>query len=38
MWRFDWQAAQGTHEVCSRATDSAGNVQPLDPRWNLKGY
>ena len=38
MWTFDWQAPEGTHEVCSRATDSAGNVQPLDPRWNLKGY
>ena len=38
MWRFGWHAPEGTYELCSRATDSAGNVQPLDPRWNLKGY
>jgi DMSO/TMAO reductase YedYZ molybdopterin-dependent catalytic subunit len=37
-WSFDWDAAPGEHELCSRATDSAGNVQPLDPPWNLKGY
>ena len=24
--------------ICSRATDSAGNTQPLEPPWNLKGY
>jgi len=22
----------------SRATDAAGNTQPLEPPWNLKGY
>ena len=38
MWRFDWHAAEGTHVLCSRATDSGGNVQPLDASWNLKGY
>ncbi|MEA2332177.1 MAG: hypothetical protein QOH58_2315 [Thermoleophilaceae bacterium] len=37
-WRFDWDAAAGEHELCSRATDAAGNTQPLDPAWNLKGY
>jgi DMSO/TMAO reductase YedYZ molybdopterin-dependent catalytic subunit len=37
-WSFDWDAPPGEHELCSRATDSAGNVQPLDPPWNLKGY
>ena len=26
------------HPVELRATDAAGNTQPLDPPWNLKGY
>ena len=38
LWSFDWRATEGTHVLCSRATDSAGNVQPLDASWNLKGY
>jgi DMSO/TMAO reductase YedYZ molybdopterin-dependent catalytic subunit len=37
-WRFTWDAAPGTHVICSRATDTAGNTQPTDARWNLKGY
>jgi sulfane dehydrogenase subunit SoxC len=37
-WRFDWDAEPGSHVVSSRAADAAGNVQPLDPPWNLKGY
>ena len=37
-WSFDWGAAPGEHVVSSRATDTAGNVQPLEPPWNLKGY
>jgi sulfane dehydrogenase subunit SoxC len=37
-WRFDWDAAAGEHVVSSRATDPAGNTQPLEPPWNLKGY
>jgi sulfane dehydrogenase subunit SoxC len=37
-WRFEWDAPPGSHVVCSRATDAAGNTQPLDPPWNLKGY
>jgi hypothetical protein len=24
--------------LCSRATDAAGNSQPLEAPWNLKGY
>ena len=28
----------GEHVVCSRATDAAGNAQPLEPAWNLKGF
>ena len=30
--------APGEHVLCSRATDAAGNAQPLAPPWNLKGY
>jgi sulfane dehydrogenase subunit SoxC len=37
-WSFDWDAPEGEHVVCSRATDAAGNTQPLEPPWNLKGY
>lgn len=37
-WRFHWDAPAGDHVLCSRATDSAGDTQPLDPPWNLGGY
>jgi sulfane dehydrogenase subunit SoxC len=37
-WSFDWDAEPGDYELCSRATDSAGNTQPLEPPWNLKGF
>jgi DMSO/TMAO reductase YedYZ molybdopterin-dependent catalytic subunit len=37
-WRFDWDARPGEHELCCRARDSAGNVQPLEAPWNLGGY
>ena len=37
-WSFAWEATPGEHVIASRATDAAGNVQPADPQWNLKGY
>lgn len=38
-WEWDWESPEpGEHELCCRATDSAGNEQPLEPRWNLGGY
>jgi DMSO/TMAO reductase YedYZ molybdopterin-dependent catalytic subunit len=40
-WRgftFEWDAAPGEHELCSRATDSAGNDQPPEPTWNYGGF
>lgn len=38
-WSYAWDAAHpGSHVISSRATDSAGNVQPLAPAWNRKGY
>ena len=37
-WRFAWDAQPGEHELCCRARDEHGNVQPLEPPWNLGGY
>jgi sulfane dehydrogenase subunit SoxC len=37
-WSFTWDATPGEHILSSRATDSSGKTQPLDPPWNLKGY
>src|SRR5918992_3387323 len=37
-WSYEWDARPGEHVLCSRATDAAGNVQPLEPAWNLKGF
>ena len=38
-WEWEWDPAQaGAYELCCRATDSAGNVQPLKAAWNLGGY
>ena len=40
-WRgfsFEWDAAPGKHELCCRATDGAGNTQPLEPEWNYGGF
>jgi|SRR5579862_3272566 len=40
-WRgftFEWDATAGEHELCCRATDGAGNVQPLEAAWNYGGF
>src|SRR4051812_8445289 len=37
-WSFTWDAHQpGEYELCCRATDSTGTVQPLDAEWNVQG-
>ena len=37
-WTYVWDATRpGEHELCVRATDGAGNVQPLDQNWNREG-
>ncbi len=38
-WRVLWRPDRpGTYTLVARATDAAGNVQPLDPVWNRLGY
>jgi sulfane dehydrogenase subunit SoxC len=40
-WSYEWDADEpGDYELCVRATDAAGNVQPLDSSeaWNQGGY
>jgi DMSO/TMAO reductase YedYZ molybdopterin-dependent catalytic subunit len=36
-WSFEWAATPGDHELACRATDAAGDVQPLDAPWNYGG-
>jgi DMSO/TMAO reductase YedYZ molybdopterin-dependent catalytic subunit len=36
-WKFEWQASVGEHELMCRATDSKGEIQPLEPRFDLSG-
>ena len=36
-WRWSWPADDtGPHELCARATDAAGNTQPVEQRWNCQ--
>ena len=38
-WEIDWDASNLGHSLLrSRATDSAGNVQPMLATWNYRGY
>jgi DMSO/TMAO reductase YedYZ molybdopterin-dependent catalytic subunit len=37
-WSYEWDALPGIYELCCRATDAAGNVQPTAPTWNEGGY
>ena len=36
-WTHDWTAEPGEHELMVRASDEAGNVQPLEQPWNHHG-
>ncbi len=36
-WSTRWDATVGDHELTCRATDAAGNVQPIEAPWNLQG-
>jgi DMSO/TMAO reductase YedYZ molybdopterin-dependent catalytic subunit len=38
-WHIDWKpAGPGYYTILSRATDTAGRVQPFVPAWNPSGY
>ena len=37
-WRAEWEATGGEHELACRATDEAGNTQPLEPVWDATGF
>ena len=37
-WRYHWDASvPGRYELCCRAQDEAGNVQPLEQHWTAHG-
>jgi sulfite oxidase len=39
LWRVEWKPSQpGYYSILSRATDSAGRVQPIVSTWNPSGY
>ena len=38
QWTIPLEFDPGLVEIMSRATDSTGATQPLDPRWNTGGY
>jgi DMSO/TMAO reductase YedYZ molybdopterin-dependent catalytic subunit len=39
VWTHPWTPEEsGTYTLLSRATDSAGDIQPLEQRWNQGGY
>jgi len=39
LWQFNWRPeAPGYYTILSRATDSAGRVQPVVATWNPSGY
>ena len=35
---YTWSAAEGQYTLMSRATNEAGQSQPLEPEWNPNGY
>lgn len=37
-WNAAWQAVPGEHELCCRASDADGAIQPLDPPWDVSGF
>jgi hypothetical protein len=36
-WSYRWRAAPGDHVLSCRASDAAGQVQPLEQSWNFQG-
>jgi hypothetical protein len=38
LWELDWTAAEGHYTLLARATNAAGQTQPLEQAWNPSGY
>jgi DMSO/TMAO reductase YedYZ molybdopterin-dependent catalytic subunit len=38
LWQYNWKAAEGTYTLIARATNAAGQAQPLMEEWNPNGY
>jgi sulfite oxidase len=38
LWQLDWKAAEGKYTLMARATNMAGQTQPLTQEWNPNGY
>ncbi|HTR38127.1 MAG TPA: sulfite oxidase [Bryobacteraceae bacterium] len=38
LWQLDWKATEGEHSLMSRATNMAGQIQPMTEQWNPAGY
>jgi sulfite oxidase len=38
LWQLDWKASEGKYTLMSRATNEAGQAQPLTEEWNPNGY
>lgn len=38
LWQLNWKAAEGKYTVLARATNEAGQTQPLQEQWNPSGY
>jgi DMSO/TMAO reductase YedYZ molybdopterin-dependent catalytic subunit len=36
-WHYGWTAAPGRAELLARATDAAGDTQPVEQQWNRQG-
>jgi sulfite oxidase len=37
-WSYSWKAMEGTQTLISRATNAAGQAQPMQQEWNPSGY
>jgi sulfite oxidase len=38
IWHYDWKPTEGKYTLVSRATNMAGQAQPLSQEWNPNGY
>jgi DMSO/TMAO reductase YedYZ molybdopterin-dependent catalytic subunit len=38
LWQLDWQPAEGKYTLLARATNEAGQTQPMEQQWNPSGY